>query len=449
MVDAAEANALSLERELDWFSHVLEARLRAHFGEPGVEADPGAIEPPDLSSHESAYAKFVQHYELSFDERLIIVMSLMPHVRPQLLDPLLIKNAELERAFTEFGGVPAHDGFLPNGETALFLIAGDDLARRFQAMPLLGPDHFFARHGILSCRPPGPNEPGIRGMLQLSREFLDFFTAGRASPPAFSEDFPAKRIESREEWSDLVLNSEVLTRIQDIHAWFRHGARLMNDLGYARRMRPGYRCLFYGPPGTGKTMTAALLATEAGREIYRIDLGTVVSKWVGETSKNLARIFDQAQSRDWVLFFDEADALFTKRTQLKDAHDRYANQEVAFLLQRIEDFDGVVILATNFRDQLDDAFTRRFDSIIHFPMPTRQERLRIWSNAINGHVGVEPQVNLAKIAERYELSGGAILNVVRYAALMALNGGSSELSLVDLERGVRQELQKESRSLAQ
>ena len=196
MVDAAAAaNAKSLELELDWFSHVLEARLRLYFDRDGAQGDITTLTPPDLAPHESPYGNFVEHYELGFEERLITALCLIPHVRPQLLDPLLIKNAELDRAFTEFGGAQgrSHGGFLPTGETALFLIAGDDLGERLQALPLLGATHFFSKHGVLGCRPASPNEPSTSGQLQLSPEFLDYFTTGRATPPAFSEDFPARK----------------------------------------------------------------------------------------------------------------------------------------------------------------------------------------------------------------------------------------------------------------
>ena len=449
MVDEiAAANAKSLALDLDWFASVLNTRLRHYFGNTGEEDGVFALEPPDLSQHQSTYAEFVLHYELSIEERLIVLLSIVPHIRPQLLDPLMIKNADLDRNFTEFGGVQGrnHAGFLPTGETALFLLAGDDLGKRMQVRHLMDSTHFFSSHGILGFRSAGASEPASSGQLQLTTEYLDYFTSGRPTPPAFSEDFPAKKIVSRESWDDLVLKNQVMERIQELNAWFRHGEALMKDLGFERCMRPGYRSLFYGPPGTGKTMTAALLASEAGRDIYRVDLSAVVSKWVGETSKNLAKVFDQAQNRNWILFFDEADALFTKRTQLKDAHDKYANQEVAFLLQRLEDFDGVVILATNLREQLDDAFTRRFDSIIHFPMPSKQERLRIWENSVEGRIELQDSVDLPEIAAKYDLSGGAIMNIVRFASLMALDDGSRIISLANIERGVRQELQKESRS---
>jgi SpoVK/Ycf46/Vps4 family AAA+-type ATPase len=173
------------------------------------------------------------------------------------------------------------------------------------------------------------------------------------------------------DWDDLVLHPATLAQIRDIQNWVTHNVQVMGEWGLGRRVKPGYRALFYGPPGTGKTLTATLLGKHTGRSVFRTDLSRVVSKYIGETEQNLARLFDRAESKDWILFFDEADALFGKRTEIRDAHDKYANQQAAYLLQRIETFDGLVILATNQRNNIDEAFMRRFQSVIHFPMPRK------------------------------------------------------------------------------
>jgi SpoVK/Ycf46/Vps4 family AAA+-type ATPase len=149
----------------------------------------------------------------------------------------------------------------------------------------------------------------------------------------------------------------------------RQGDVLMNQWNMRHKLRPGCRALFFGPPGTGKTLTATVLGKATGRQVYKVDLSMVVSKYIGETEKNLAGPFDRAEHKDWILFFDEADALFGKRTQVRDAHDRYANQEVSFLLQRIETYHGLVILASNLASHVDEAFARRFGHLVHFPMP--------------------------------------------------------------------------------
>lgn len=449
MVNGANLDiATGLERELDWFAQVLEARIHRYLAADRADRLGEEVRAPDLSGDKTPYAQLVRHYELGADERLLVMLGLAPHVRPQVLDPFLLRNAELDRTFTEFGGVQGshHRGCLPTGETALFLLAGNDLRQRFKAQHYFDPDHVFAAHQILVIRPADPGEPVWSGQLQLQREYLEWLTQGTASLPPFGEEFPAKPIVSREAWDNLVLRPDVMSRLDELLAWFRGGEKLMKDTPFGRRMRPGYRCLFHGQSGTGKTMAAALLAKRADRAILRIDLASTVSKWVGETSRNLARVFDRAEDQNWVLFFDEADALFGKRTQLKDAHDRYANQEVSYLLQRMDEFDGTMILATNLRDNLDTAFTRRFDSIVFFPMPGRQERLQIWSNAIDGSFKLAPAVDLPEIATRYELTGGAIMNVVRYAALMAMDQERAVIDWPYLERGIHQELSKERRS---
>src|SRR5579884_1805242 len=155
----------------------------------------------------------------------------------------------------------------------------------------------------------------------------------------------------------------------------------------------------------------------------------VVSKWVGETEKNLASIFDEAERNDWLLFFDEADALFGKRTQTSSAHDRYANQEVSYLLQRIEDFSGVVILASNLKSNIDEAFARRFQSMIFFPMPAPAERLRLWQGAFAQRRRLDDSVDLEQIASEFEMSGGAVVNVLRYASLKAVRRGGEQVTM--------------------
>ena len=173
----------------------------------------------------------------------------------------------------------------------------------------------------------------------------------------------------------------------------------------------------------------------------------VVSKYVGETEKNLSKVFELAEGHNWILFFDEADALFGKRTGVNDAHDRYANQEVSFLLQRIESYDGLVVLSTNLKRNMDEAFTRRFQSAIYFPMPQADDRVRLWKNAFSPKTQLDSRIHLEEIASKYDLSGGAIVNVVQYCSLMAMKRGSTTIDYDDLLEGIRMEFQKEGKSL--
>jgi len=249
------------------------------------------------------------------------------------------------------------------------------------------------------------------------------------------------------DWDQLVLPHATLDQLEEIKRWILHGGRLLYDWGMRDKLRPGFVSLFHGAPGTGKTLSASLIGKHCGCDVYKLDLSMIVSKYIGETEKNLARVFDLAEHKGWILFFDEADALFGSRTRISDSHDRFANQEVSFLLQRVEDFSGVVILASNLKSNIDDAFMRRFQSVVHFPMPGPRERLHIWREAFSSKAQLESGVDLAAIAERHELSGGTIMNVVRYASLAALGRDSDLVLAEDLAEGIRREHLKEGRAL--
>jgi SpoVK/Ycf46/Vps4 family AAA+-type ATPase len=222
----------------------------------------------------------------------------------------------------------------------------------------------------------------------------------------------------------------------------------MNEWGMSRKLKRGFRMLFYGPPGTGKTLTASLLGKQMDMEVYRVDLSQIVSKYIGETEKNMGSLFDQAENRNWILFFDEADALFGSRTATSSSNDKHANQEVAYLLQRVEDYPGVVILASNLKGNIDEAFSRRFQSMILFPMPNADERHRLWKSIFSDKVVFDGKVDLFDIAEEYELAGGAIINVVRYASLKALSRNTNMIELNDILQGIKREFRKEGKTIS-
>ena len=200
--------------------------------------------------------------------------------------------------------------------------------------------------------------------------------------------------------------------------------------------------------GTGKTMTATLLGKTTGREVYRVDLSMIISKYIGETEKNLAKIFDVAEHKNWILFFDEADSLFGKRTVANSSNDRHANQQTGYLLQKIEDFAGIIILASNLNDNIDSAFSRRFQSMVHFKMPDVQERYELWQQAFSGKCKLAPDIDLYKIAENYELSGGAIINILRYCALAAIQRGGDVALKEDVVAAIKKEFRKEHKTIS-
>ena len=440
-------NANVLTRELLWFSEVIDTRMKLYFGKECKYDSVFGITPPLHLESETPYVRFLHYYKLNPAERVVLMLALAPHVCPQLLDNFWTKNTATDRGFTEFGGLKGttHGGFLPTAETALFLLAGNDLKNRFAFTYLFEGNHFFSAHEILKLVPVGNGEPVLSGGLQLAREFIDQFTTGRLSKPNFSIEFPAKLISTQLEWSDLILPAKTHEQIDEIKTWVKHAPTLMLDWEMSKKLKPGFKTLFYGPSGTGKTFTACLLGKHCNMDVYRIDLSMMISKYIGETEKNLSKVFDMAEHKNWILFFDEADALFGKRTGVSDSHDRYANQQVSYLLQRIEDFNGVVILCTNLKSNIDEAFTRRFQSIIYFPMPGEEQRYKIWENAFPKITSKEAKLDMKQVASKYELTGGTIMNVVRYSSLMALSRNEKEIRLADVENGIKKEYIKEGK----
>ncbi len=440
-----QENAHDLEQELAWLARLLDARFKLYFDmETDITSITG-VEPPAFEPGSSPYSAFLFAYNLNFAERVAIVLALAPYLRPQLLDVFFTQNKTFGRRFTEFGGVVRNDAFWPTLETLAFVLGGTGLAERLSVQAMFEQNHFFIRDHIMRISVPN-TEPILHAPLFLSDMSLGVFTTGQSRRMDYSVDFPARHIQTDLTWDDLILHPGTLKQIGEIETWLRHGDTLLHEWAMASKLRPGHRCLFYGPPGTGKTMTACLLGRTTNRDVYKVDLSLIVSKYIGETEKNLAKVFDHAERRNWILFFDEADALFGKRSETKDAHDRYANQEVSYLLQRIETFDGLVILASNRRDDLDEAFARRFESMIYFPVPRPTERLQLWQNGFSDVSSLDADLNLDEIARDHALTGGAIMNVVRYASLQALSRDDTIITLADVSQGIRREYAKEGKS---
>lgn len=449
MVSKAHDNAQTIQLELDWLQQILKARS-------AINANPGSGPPdllqipaPDLSGFDSTYADLVRKLHMGPEERFLMILAAVPHIRPQLLDMLMSRNQMTQQIYTEFGGRKgkSHNGFIPTGETVLFILAGNDLKKRFQYQNLLDSNGILFKENILRLSEVETEESFLNSALIISREVLDEITTGKIQKPAFNSEFPAQRLQTPLDWEDLVLPEETWIHLRELEVWLKHKDFLMQEWEMSRILKPGYKALFFGPPGTGKTLTAALLGKRMNLDVYRIDLSRLVSKYIGETEKNLSKVFDRAEKQGWILFFDEADALFGKRTAVSDAHDRYANQEVSYLLQRIEDYDGLVILATNLKNNLDDAFMRRFQASIFFPIPQAEERMLLWKKGFPQKAKLESKVDLASIAASHELSGGGIVNVIQHSLLMALENEDKIIRLEDIREGIRREYQKVGRTI--
>lgn len=432
----------NLQSALDWLHQVISGSLKIFFG----KADNFTVSPLESYPEESSLARFVRQYQPSTEEFTVLMLALSPHISSNYLGKIIAEFLPEGGDIPEFGAVKgnAHRGILPTGETAQFILAGNNLANRLAVSRMFDSSHWFSRYHILRLEAVPEGEPMMSGRLVLDAEVIELLSTGKVSKPRFRMEFPAEPIETEMAWDDLVLHPQTLMQIRDIENWVKYNDTLLRDWGMSKKIKTGYRALFYGPPGTGKTLTSTLLGKFTGKDVFRIDLSRVVSKYIGETEKNLARLFDKAENKDWILFFDEADALFGKRTEIRDAHDKYANQEVAYLLQRIENYNGLVILATNQRSNIDDAFTRRFQAIIHFPLPRPEERHQIWLKTLPAQV-VHTDIDWPAIAVRYELSGAGILNVIHYCSISLLASGSTTLSTTLLESAIQREFVKEGK----
>jgi AAA+ superfamily predicted ATPase len=433
------------QKYLTFLKNVLHARLDFELKGTTSEFPAFGSGEPDHSS----LTHFIRENRLSIPETVTLLLALIPHVSPDFLNQIIAEYLPNGGDFPIFGGVKGknHRGILPTGETVLFVLAGNNIEKRSELIGLFSADHFFAKKGVLYLEEMPTGEPQLSGRLILETEFIDLFTTEKISRPKLSSNFPAQFIETNLEWNDLILNEKTTSHIQEIESWLKHNDKLMNDWGMKTRIRPGFRVLFSGPPGTGKTLTASLLGKYTNRDVFRIDLSLVVSKYIGETEKNLSKLFDRAENKDWILFFDEADALFGKRTGVRDAHDKYANQEVSYLLQRIESHAGLVILASNMKGNIDAAFTRRFNAIIEFENPTAQERLALWKNNIPQNIRLDTEINLEELARKYEVNGANIVNIIHYACLKTLENNSDTLRQPDLLKGIQKEYVKEGKMI--
>ena len=438
-----EQNARVIEEDLKWLQSIIENKIdHLVTGQMEEFTTPAS----DISETGVFYANFLQEHGLSSDERKVVLLALAPEVQPELLDRFLIRNNSYDKIYSEFGGlsVPSFNGFIPTHKTALFVLGGPQLSEQLKYNTVL--DKLYAVNILAKINTPDYS-PNTHRKLALSDSALSYILTGEDVPYEYSADFPARRLTTLMEWQDLVLHESTAFQLKELLAWPEHGEKLFSELQMEKNLQPGYRALFYGPSGTGKTLTAALLGKKVNKPVYRIDLSQLVSKYVGETEKNLEKVFYVAENRDWILFFDEADALFGKRTGIDSSNDRFANQETAYLLQRIEVCDNIVILATNLKTNIDEAFTRRFQSIVHFPVPTEAERYRLWWGALSERMALDETIDLKEIAEKYDLTGGSIVNVVRYATLMAVANGTDRIQYGDLMDGIRREYMKMGRTL--
>ena len=431
----------NLDKALSYLEEVLKIALENNLKKNSL---PKAYPLFEFEDNGEPFFEFSMAYQLSFEEFIIILLALAPHLRPNLLDAVIEKHLKKDDNFPEIGGRKTADirYMMPTGDTALFILAGYNLEKRLEVQALFDEHSFLSNETIVKLENVKASEPKMSGKITIDQELIDFFTKGFVELPKFSSSFPAQHITTDLDWDDLILSNNVKTQITEIKEWIDHHDTLLNKWNMSQKVKPGYLALLHGAPGTGKTLTATLLGKYTERHVFRVDLSTIVSKYIGETEKNLGHLFDKAEYKNWILAFEEADALFGKRTNVSSAHDRFANQEVSYLLQRIETFSGLIILTTNFKGNIDDAFLRRFNAIVEFPFPSFEERQSIWEKSFPKNISFENSENIAQLAARYELAGGNIINAVQHSCLKAISRNSSEIKYNDVEFGIKREFEK-------
>ncbi len=444
-IEIINHNSASWDAEFKFLEEIITTRYDFHFGNNTRYRSIYEIPLPKINEY-STLGALIKGCNFGFEERVILALTMAPHLRPQSLDKFFTRNKEYERTFSEAGGIKGrfHSGYLPTLETALFLLAGKDISKKIQIISyIFGENSTFIKNNILKIEVKEQIEPLGAGQLVISKEYLEFLTTGNVFRPTYNSDFPAELLTTELEWKDLYLENETTAEIQNIETWLSNQHKIMHELKLKKHLKLGYRALFYGSSGTGKTLTATLLGKNLGLDVYRVDLSMITSKYIGETTKNLARLFDVAENKNWILFFDEAESLFGKRSQnIERASDSYYNQEVGYLLQRIENYDGLVILATNLLDNIDTAFMRRFQSLVHFPVPSPTQQLALWKNIFSNGLPLAKNINLKFLSENYVLTASNITNILRDATIKTLQSKEPKITKKTLTDAIQRELKK-------
>ncbi len=438
MFNGDTINTITLE--LKWLEKIIAQRVQLFQD----NSDQFEVVPfDDLSHRDDLYSKIINHYEFDYLERGVFTVAFAHFFYNQIFDSVVDLKVKYPNR-TQIGGFLSNQTeFSPNLELICFLFTDHSIEERVACYNLFSSNSSLFRFFVLQLNDTIEQKNIWNKTFSLNQDYIQLILTGEISKPNFSLDFPAKLLTTNSRWKDLVLTDNTLNDLNEIIAWYHNEEKIRIDWGYDKVVKPGFRTVFFGPSGTGKSLTAALLGQQLGIDVYRIDITKIVSKYIGETAKNLENLFKQAENKNWILFFDEAESLFGKRTTGGSVNDKYANQEVGYLLQRIEDYPGIVIIATNLKSQMDDAFLRRFQNYIHFPQPEQDLREKLWRNSFNnGHEGIQLDIDYKKLASQFELTGGIICNVIRTCLIQMVMNNAEVIKTDDVESAVKKELSK-------
>jgi len=421
-----------IKREIDWLKALINLRVSG-IGQENYML-PDEIKEPPVLYEATNYSDFVNNKNT--EDRLAILLAICRAERNEVFFPFLVNFRNLEFQ-SRYGGVVDRDlnRFYPTLSTLFFLLSGDDLERWNEYFLKFSHKNSLFTQNILLLEKFAKNADShdndiANYTLRLSDSYLRYFMGGDQPRLDEGSGFPAFLIETNLSFDDVVHAPRVKESLTDIVKYLRNKKKLFAMEGVKEKVKESYVVVFSGLPGTGKTLTAKTIGKELGLPIYCVNLSRLVSKYIGETEKNLEILFDRFDSQECILFFDEADAIFGKRTEVKDSKDRYANQQINYLLQKIETFKGLVILATNVFDiegLFDKAFQRRIRRHIHFVHPDKEERFLLWKKSLPSSFLFENNLE-EELALYYQLTGASISNIVSDVLVEAVHQDLTKIS---------------------
>ncbi len=444
-----QQNSELLAKEFEWLKGLFDAREKEYSENNFIMQPLDSIGIPALTDEKGPFTHLAHKLKLELAERVLLLLTLETHYQPLFIRERISKyNAENKELFFALGYYrdPFSNNFYPTLQTLLFLCCGKNPAAWRKCEQEVIHHGKLLKEQILTLRDPDERSRiGNRNtyIIDLAPEYVEYLLHGQKPRPDFGRAFPAKWVTTNLDWEHLVLNNLTKAEISDVMDWVEYGSEVLSRSD--NKINKSFPCLFYGPPGTGKSFTAKLIGKKYGKDVFRIDLSMIVSKYIGETEKNLAQLFDRADGKDWILFFDEADSLFGKRTGISDSKDKWANLEMSYLLQRMEEFEGLCILATNLKHNLDPAMTRRFQSLIYFPWPKPDERALIWEKSLPPGFAYPLTISYEKLS-RYDFSGAGIANIIKASCVKAAKRGDYILNTEDISRFIRIEYAKDNRT---
>jgi AAA+ superfamily predicted ATPase len=428
-----------IESDLIWFENWIQYCLQVEGNEI---SHPGF---PVISNTSTPYGDFCRLYLNDQFELLIFICGLAVTLKPQIFDPLMKKLQLNQGINSEIGGIITNEPkqYIPNGDTLCYMFSDGTLEERLEIMERYQPDSNLFDKNLLKHITDNDHINYFSQGFKVTQESLDLITKGYSKSPDFSTKFPAVKISGNFELNDLILSKSVIEKIKIFTNWINNENTIIENAQIKKIIKPGFKVIFHGPSGTGKTETAKIIGKETNRDVYRINSSHLVSKYIGETEKNIENIFKQAANKNWILFFDEAESLFSKRNTSSQGSDKYANQQVGFLLQKIEDFEGVCILSTNLKHAMDEAFLRRFHLFIYFEKPDYFQREEIWKRALGLFTDDLSAIKLNEISKKYDLTAAQIHNSIKiYNALSFDSTQTKQISQTLLEKAIDWELKK-------